>query len=155
MKNRNILLFMLGCVLTLMACEKDPMQQVNPTDYNITNELMGCRWVREYIHTANDDKRSDTARITETLIFTSDSTAKYYYEYSSPHRQDNTQYSSSIRYSIIGGDASGIVLAETWITEDSAPDSNPTRGSLIYDRATDCLAWNRSNGLYTQTFIRR
>jgi len=138
-------LFVTICTLLAVGCEKEPIAQIDPNTYEATNVLMGCKWVSRTVNMF-DDKARDTSYLKETIIFTSDSTAKYYYEYRGTHASDDNQYTASITYTVTGQGTYGF-SGEMRQIRDDRPEEGYFRSTYQYEKNADVFLWNQ-NGFY-------
>lgn len=125
------------CSLFAVGCEKEhtPQSQVDPNSYNATKPFMGCKWVRRTVN-EYDDKDSETSTLTETIIFTSDSTALYYSDRRYPHHSDDEQFTDTLKYSIMSQGDYGYTAI--WF---DANNPREKRGHFEYDVVADVLVW--------------
>ena len=137
-------LFVTICTLFAAGCEKDPIAQIDPNAYEATNVLMGCKWVAKTINIFDDEKARDTSYTTETIIFTSDSTAKYYYEYRGTHAADDNQHTESITYTVTGRGSYGF-SGEIRMIQDDHPEAGYIRYLYQYEKNADVFLLNRNN----------
>lgn len=146
-RTRLTALFVTICTLLAVGCEKEPIAQIDPNAYEATNALMGCKWVHKTINMI-DDKARGTSYLLETIIFTSDSTAIYYYDYRGTHSQDDNQYTDTITYTVTASGSNGFA-GETWM------QSAGTHGQFQYDKHADAFVWYKTfYGLYCVVFLR-
>ncbi len=138
-------LFVTICTLLAVGCEKEPIAQIDPNTYEATNVLMGCKWVSRTVNMF-DDKARDTSYLKETIIFTSDSTAKYYYEYRGTHASDDNQYTASITYIVTSQGTYGF-SGEMRQIRDDRPEEGYFRSTYQYEKNADVFLWNQ-NGFY-------